>query len=90
MTPMNNGSINNGKPVYPIMQLLSIIRNGGNPAPILNLIVQQNPLAGQMIRVLSSKSYEDQRRFVENLCKERGTTVEDVARSLGIAIPSQR
>ena len=57
---------------------------------MLNMMVARNPQANQVMQMLCSKSPKEQRELAEKLCKERGTTIEEVARSMGIQIPSNR
>jgi len=56
----------------------------------INMLTQANSQARQFQQMFQAKTPEEKRRFVENMCAERGTTVEDFARSLGIQIPSSR
>ena len=40
--------------------------------------------------MMNGKSPAQLEQMARNMAKERGTTIEDVARSLGIVIPSNR
>jgi len=67
-------------PMNPISQL----------AQRMNMLTQANAQARQFQQMFQAKTPEEKQKFLENMCAERGTTVEDFARSLGITIPSNR
>lgn len=80
MMPMNN----------PVMQLVNAMKYGGNPGAILQQMMQQNPQVGQAMKIMNGKTPQQMREIVTNMCRERGTTPEEVARSLGLQISSNR
>lgn len=82
---MNNPLMNN-----PMMQMMAMLRNGMNPQQLLMQMAQNNPQARQVVQMMQGKSTEELRKMADNIAAERGTTVEDVARQLGITIPSNR
>ena len=74
----------------PIMTMLSAMQNGRNPSLILRQLANTNPQARQVMQMISGKSPDQLRQMAENLAANQGTSIEDVARSLGISIPSNR
>lgn len=80
MIPMNN----------PMIGLVSAMKSGKNPNFILRQMAQNNPQIKQMMQMISNKNPDQLRQMAMNMAAERGTTVEDVARQLGITIPSDR
>ena len=70
------------------------MNNGFNPMAQLmqriNMATQTSAQARQTVQMIRSKSPEEKKRFVESMCRERNITPEDLARSLGIQIPSNR
>ena len=58
-----------------------------NPNMLLNLMLRGNPRAAQAMRMLQGKTPDQLRTMAENMAKERGTTVEEIARSMGIKLP---
>lgn len=74
----------------PMMQMLSMIRSGKNPQQFLMQMAQSNPQVRQVMQMMNGKSPAELRQMADNIAAERGTTVEDVARQLGITIPSNR
>lgn len=57
---------------------------------MMNTMMMRNPQARQVMQMINAKTPQEQRELAEKLCKERGTTIEEVARSMGIQIPSNR
>jgi len=47
-------------------------------------MAQNNPQMAQALGMVQGKSQQQLWLMAQNMAKERGTTVEDVARSLGI------
>lgn len=80
MIPMNN----------PMLQIQQLMRAGKNPNAVLQIMAQSNPRVRQVMQMMNGKSPAQLEQMARNMAKERGTTIEDVARSLGIAIPSNR
>lgn len=74
----------------PMMQMMGMIRNGMNPQQLLAQMAQNNPQVRQVMQMMNGKSPAELRQMADNIAAERGTTVEDVARQLGITIPSNR
>lgn len=83
------GSMGNGGPMQnnPIMQIINMARNGGNPMSMLTQIAGNNPQAKQVIDMMSSGNQAGLKEMAMNMAKERGTSIEDVAKNLGIEIP---
>ena len=80
MMPMNN----------PLAQIMGLLQAGKNPYMILDIMSQNNPQVAQVKKMMTGKSPAQLEQIARNMAKERGTTIEDVARSLGIQIPSNR
>ena len=80
MIPMNN----------PMLQIQQLMRAGKNPNAVLQIMAQSNPQERQVMQMMNGKSPAQLEQMARNMAKERGTTIEDVARSLGIVIPSNR
>ena len=80
MMPMNN----------PLMQIMGLLQSGKNPNAILQTMAMNNPQVRQAMQMMRGKSPEQLRQIANNMAAERGTTVEDIARQLGIQVPSNR
>lgn len=74
----------------PMIQMVSMLRNGKDPKQLLMQMAQNNPQVRQLMQMMNGKSPSELRQMANNIAAERGTTVEDVARQLGITIPSNR
>lgn len=74
----------------PLVSLMGLVRNGCNPQAMLNQMSQSDPQVRKVLQMMQGKSPAELRRIADNIAAERGTTVEDVARQLGITIPSNR
>ena len=73
-----------------MMQMMGLLRSGKNPNAILQTMAMNNPQVRQVMQMMHGKSPEQLRQMANNMAAERGTTVEDIARQLGIQIPSNR
>lgn len=70
----------------PIMALVNAARSGGNPMQLMQQMAMQDPRIAQAQQMIQGKSPQQLRQMAENMARERGTTVQDVARGLGINI----
>lgn len=68
----------------PMMQLISMTRQGGNPMQMIQQMAANNPQAAQAVRIMQGKSPEQLRQIATNMARERGMTVEQVMQQLGI------
>ena len=71
-----------------LRQMVQLAMGGGNPMAML--MQSGDPRTRQAANMLRGKSKAELQQMAMNMAAERGTTVETVARSLGIQIPSQR
>lgn len=74
----------------PLAMMMQMMQRGGNPMQILAQMAGQNPQAAQAIRIIQGKSPQQLRQTAENMAKERGTTVEEIARQMGINLPNSK
>lgn len=70
----------------PIMALVNAARSGGNPMQLMQQMAMQDPRIAQAQQMIQGKSPQQLRQMAENMARDRGTTVQDVARGLGIRI----
>lgn len=75
---------------HPVISILQAMRMGRNPNQMIMQMAQQDPRIKQVVEMMRGKNPDQLQRIAENMAKERGMTVEDVARQLGIQIPSNR
>lgn len=77
MIPQNN----------PFMALAQMMKNGGDPMPIIQQAARMNPRMGQFLQMVNGKSPEQLKQMAMNIAKEKGTTVEAMAQQMGFSIP---
>ena len=82
---MNNPMMNN-----PMQQIMQLLQAGQNPNAILRIMAQNNPQVRQVMQLFNGKTPQQLQQMAMNMAAERGTSVEDIARQLGITIPSNR
>ena len=68
----------------PIFQLANIARNGGNAMQMLQRMAAQNPQAAQAINLIQGKTPQQLQQIATNMARERGTTPQEIAHSLGL------
>lgn len=79
MLPMNN----------PMMAMMQAAMSGMRPAQYLQQMASQNPMAAQAMNLIQGKTPEQLREIASNMAKQRGTTVEDIARQYGLPMNNQ-
>lgn len=65
-------------------QIINQIMNGMNPVEALQKTGMINPQMATALNILNGKSPQQINAIAENMCRERGTTPQEVARSLGL------
>lgn len=68
----------------PMAMMMQMMRSGGNPNAMLQQMANQNPQVRQFMQMINGKSPQELRQMANNMARERGTTVEEVARQLGL------
>ena len=74
----------------PLVSLMGLVRNGGNPQAMLNQLAQTNPQVRQAMQMMQGKSNAELRQMAMNMAKEQGVNINDVLRQLGVNIPSEK
>lgn len=69
---------------HPMMQPLRMMQNGVDPDVIAEQIMLHHPKRDQIAKVVDGKDSKQLMQVAENMCRERGTTVDEVLRSMGI------
>lgn len=72
--PMNN----------PVMMMANAMRQGKNPISALQTIAMRDPQAAQFMKMVKGKSPEQLKQMAENIAANNGTTVDEVAKRLGL------
>lgn len=69
---------------HPIAQIISVVRGNGDPSEVIQQVVQNHPKRDQIQRIVSGKSDHDLFRTAENMCRECGTSIDQVLAQFGI------
>lgn len=73
-------------PINPMDMLRSAIANGINPISVMQQNLGGDPRMAQAMKMIQGKTPAELQQIATNMAKERGTTVEQIAQSLGIKI----
>lgn len=71
----------------PFLQILSMVRGGGNPQQLMGQMVQQNPYLNQALPFVQGKTPDKQKDTFYAMCKERGIDPVQFAHQMGINLP---
>jgi Holliday junction resolvasome RuvABC endonuclease subunit len=74
----------------PLNILLGAARGGVNTNALMQQMAMNNPQVNQIMKLMQGKTPAELEQMARNMARERGTTIEDIARGLGISVPSER
>lgn len=66
--------------------ILQAAMGGMRPTQFLQQMAGQNPMAAQAMNLIQGKTPEQLYQTANNMAKQRGTSVEEIARQYGIPI----
>lgn len=69
-----------------MQQLMEIIRSRGNPGPLIKGMMERNPQLRSAMELLDGKNQQQQMTMLENMAKEKGTTLREVAQRMGLPL----
>lgn len=72
--PMNN----------PLATMAMAMRKGQNPMQVIQSLAMRDPQAAQFMRMVQGKNPAQLKQMAENVAANYGTTVDEVARRLGL------
>ncbi len=81
MTPMNNN---------PVFALMQIAKNGGNPMRAIQQLAGRDPRAAQAMKLMQGKNPQQLQQMAENMAKERGIDLNQMASQMGIELPREK
>lgn len=64
--------------------LVALARSGGNPISMIQQMAGSDPRMAQAMNIIGGKSPAQLQEIATNMAKERGTSVENIARQLGL------
>lgn len=65
----------------PMVSMINAMRNGGDPNALMQQIMNNNP---QLRQIAAGKSPDQLMGIAENMCRERGTSIDAVLKQFGI------
>ena len=68
----------------PVMMLVNIMRNGGNPMQAMSQMAGQNPQIAQAMQLMQGKSPQQLQMMAQNMARERGIDLNQMIRQMGI------
>lgn len=71
----------------PMQMMIQMMQSGANPMQYLQNMAGQNPQAAAMMQLIQGKTPEQLHTIATNMAKERGTTLDEVARQMGMKLP---
>ena len=67
-----------------LRQLVGMARQGGDPRQAIMRAAQNDPRMAMAMRMMEGKNASQLQQMAQNMAKERGLSVQDIARQLGI------
>lgn len=67
----------------PLMAMVQAMQRGGNPMQILGGM-GGNPQIAQFMQMINGKSGQQLQQMAENMAKDRGIDIDELARQLGM------
>lgn len=71
----------------PFMMAMQMAQGGKNPMGMLQSMFGQNPAFSQAMGMIQGKSPAQLRQVAENMAKERGMSLEQLAQQMGVTLP---
>ena len=66
------------------MQMLQLIQSSGNPVALMQQMFGNHPLFQRAKAMLQGKSEKAQMKVLENLCKQRGISLDQLKSMFGV------
>ena len=66
------------------MQMLEMLQNSGNPQAMMQQLFGNHPLFQRAQAMLQGKSHRAQMKIIENMCKQRGISLDQLKHMFGI------
>ena len=71
----------------PFGVIMRHLQGGMTPDAVLGQLSRNDPRAAQALQLLQGKNSQQLRQMAENMARERGTSVEQIAQALGLKMP---
>lgn len=67
------------------MEMLQMIQNSGNPMAMMQQMFGNHPMFQRAKSMLQGKSNKAQMKIIENLCKQRGISIDQLKSMFGVS-----
>lgn len=64
--------------------IIQLLNSGKDPSTAFNQMLRQNPAVNQAMQILNGKNQQQQYQLLEDMARQRGTTLQKVAQQMGI------
>lgn len=71
----------------PLMNMISVFQNGGNPKYLIQNMLNQNPQMQPIMNMIKGKNNNQLKETFFNMCKEKGINPNDLAKQYNINLP---
>lgn len=71
----------------PFAIAMQMAQAGKNPMGLIQSALGGNPQMAQALKMIQGKDANQLRTVAENMAKERGTTLDQLAQSMGLSLP---
>ena len=71
----------------PLMNMISVFQNGGNPQYLIQNMLNQNPQLQPIMNMIKGKNNNQLKETFFNMCKEKGINPNDLAKQYNINLP---
>lgn len=68
----------------PIMQVISMLKNGGSPQQLIQQMAGSNPQMKQIMDTVSGKSQQEMNEYIKSAAQQRGVDLGQLAQSIGM------
>jgi len=70
--------------MFNLMSLVGALKSGGDPNALIQQAIRNHPQSDQIQQIVGGKSPDQLMSIAENMCRERGTSVDAVLKQFGI------
>lgn len=68
----------------PMGRLIGMVQQGGDPRAFIQQAIDQSPQRDQIKQVIGGKDASQIYQTAQNMCRERGTSIEEVLKQFGL------
>lgn len=65
-----------------VMQIFQMMQQGANPLQFLQSMASQNPVAGNLLKMMNGKNQKELETIAQNMAQERGVDLNRVLKQV--------